>query len=148
TPSPGGSIVGVPKWAGKFWGLVSGRPKSAASVSVAQVATRTIDINCDLGESFGNWQLGDDAAILGEITTANVACGFHAGDPVTQLRTVAMARERGVAVGAHPGLPDLLGFGRRKMAVTAEEAAAYVTYQVGTVREALRRHGGGELHHV
>ncbi|MBK5232363.1 MAG: 5-oxoprolinase subunit PxpA [Thermoleophilia bacterium] len=109
---------------------------------------RAIDINCDLGESFGNWSMGDDAAVLPEITTANVACGFHAGDPVTLMRTVALALENDVAVGAHPGLPDLLGFGRRKLAVTPEDAAAYVVYQVGAVREALRLLGGGELHHV
>jgi UPF0271 protein len=108
---------------------------------------RTFDINCDLGESFGNWSIGNDAEIMPEITTANVACGFHAGDPVTMLRTVALAAEHGVAIGAHPGLPDLLGFGRRRMALTPDDAAAYILYQVGALREALRR-SDLALHHV
>lgn len=100
-----------------------------------------IDINCDMGESFGNWVMGDDAGMMPHITAANVACGFHAGDPVTLLRTVRLAREHGVAVGAHPGLPDLLGFGRRPMKITPEDAAAYVVYQVGALQAALALHG-------
>lgn len=108
---------------------------------------RSIDINCDLGESFGNWSLGHDDQIMREVTSANVACGFHGGDPVTMLRTVALAREHGVAVGAHPGFPDLLGFGRRMMALSPDDARAYVLYQVGALREALRANGM-ELHHV
>ena len=108
---------------------------------------RSIDINCDLGESFGNWSMGNDPEIMAEITTANVACGFHAGDPVTMLRTVALAAEHRVAIGAHPGLPDLLGFGRRRMVLTPEDAGAYILYQVGALREALR-HNDLALHHV
>ena len=108
---------------------------------------RIIDINCDLGESFGNWSMGNDAGIMPEITTANVACGFHAGDPVTMVRTVELAAAHGVAIGAHPGLPDLLGFGRRRMVLTPEDASAYITYQVGALREVLRG-SGIELHHV
>jgi UPF0271 protein len=73
----------------------------------------TFDINCDMGEGFGNWRMGDDSAVIPLISTANLACGFHAGDPLTMMNTVAMAKEADVAVGAHPGLPDLLGFGRR-----------------------------------
>jgi 5-oxoprolinase (ATP-hydrolysing) subunit A len=108
---------------------------------------KTIDINCDCGESFGNWSLGRDAEIVPNVTTANVACGFHAGDPMTMFRTVAIAREAGTKVGAHPGLPDLLGFGRRRMAITAEEAYAYVVYQAGALRALLEAQGMA-LNHV
>jgi 5-oxoprolinase (ATP-hydrolysing) subunit A len=109
--------------------------------------TATIDINCDLGESFGNWRLGNDEALLGAISTANVACGFHGGDPVTMVRTVERALELGVAVGAHPGLPDLLGFGRRVIDISPDDAFAYVVYQVGAL-EAMLRSCGAEPHHV
>jgi len=108
---------------------------------------RTIDINCDCGESFGNWTLGADDAILPLITTANVACGFHGGDPQVMRRTVAMATENGVAVGAHPGLPDLAGFGRRKMDITPDDAYAMVVYQVGALK-AFVEAKGLSLHHV
>jgi lactam utilization protein B len=74
-----------------------------------------LDLNCDMGESFGAWRMGQDDAVLEHVTSANVACGFHAGDPATIRRTVAAALARGVAVGAHPSLPDLQGFGRREM---------------------------------
>jgi UPF0271 protein len=110
-------------------------------------AERTIDINCDLGESFGNWRMGNDDELLPQITTANVACGFHGGDPVTMVQTVARAVELGVAVGAHPGLPDLLGFGRRAMDISPEDAHAYVLYQAGALDAVLRAHGE-RLHHV
>jgi UPF0271 protein len=110
-------------------------------------AERTIDINCDLGESFGNWRMGNDEELLPRITTANVACGFHAGDPVTMVQTVARAVQLGVAVGAHPGLPDLLGFGRRTMDISPEDAYAYVLYQAGALDALLRAHGE-RLHHV
>jgi len=91
-----------------------------------------IDINADLGEGFGPWTMGDDAAMLDLVTTANIACGFHAGDPETMRRTMELARERGVAVGAHPGYGDLLGFGRRPQAgVTAREIENLVAYQAG-----------------
>jgi UPF0271 protein len=105
------------------------------------------DINCDLGESYGNWSLGRDADVMPLVTTANVACGFHGGDPVTMAKTVALAMEHDVAVGAHPGFPDLLGFGRRMMALSPEDAAAYVTYQAGALKAFLRA-ADGELHHV
>jgi 5-oxoprolinase (ATP-hydrolysing) subunit A len=108
---------------------------------------RTIDINCDLGESFGNWKLGNDEQVLPEITTANVACGFHGGDPLTMLRTVELAKEHGVAVGAHPGFPDLLGFGRRVMKISRDDAFAYIVYQAGALQGALTVHGV-TLHHV
>ena len=92
-----------------------------------------IDLNSDLGESFGRWTLGNDAELMKSITSANVACGFHAGDPCVMRDTVRMARDNGVAVGAHPGLPDLAGFGRRNMAVTAAEVENLVVYQIGAL---------------
>lgn len=107
----------------------------------------TVDLNCDLGESFGNYQLGDDAAILPFVTSANIACGFHAGDPNVMQRTVQLALERDVAIGAHPGLPDLPGFGRREMAVSPKEAFNMVVYQIGAL-SAFVQAEGGELHHV
>lgn len=93
-----------------------------------------VDINCDMGESFGAYTIGMDAEVLRHITSANVACGFHAGDPTVMDRTVRMAAEGGVAVGAHPGYPDLLGFGRRDMDCSPEEIRAYIIYQVGALR--------------
>lgn len=108
---------------------------------------RAIDVNCDLGESFGNWTMGRDEEMMRLVTTANVACGFHGGDPVTMARTVRLAREHGVAVGAHPGLPDLLGFGRRAMALSPEDAGAYIRYQTGALRAFLDGEGMA-LHHV
>ncbi|RDV11070.1 LamB/YcsF family protein [Pontibacter diazotrophicus] len=106
-----------------------------------------VDLNCDLGESFGNYQLGDDAAILHFVTSANIACGFHAGDPTVMRQTVKLSLEHGVAIGAHPGLPDLVGFGRREMAVSPEEVYNMVVYQVGAL-SAFVQAEGGELHHV
>ncbi|MBF9036890.1 5-oxoprolinase subunit PxpA [Rhodobacterales bacterium HKCCE2091] len=92
----------------------------------------TLDLNADLGEGFGPWRMGDDAAMLDIVSTANIACGFHAGDPAIMRATVLAARDRGVAVGAHPGYADLAGFGRRPMAgVTAAEVETLVAYQVG-----------------
>ncbi len=93
----------------------------------------TIDLNADLGESFGAWTLGDDAAMLQVVTSANVACGFHAGDPVVMRDTVACAARLGVAIGAHPGYPDLVGFGRRDLAATPAEIEAFVVYQIGAL---------------
>ena len=91
-----------------------------------------IDLNADLGEGFGPWKMGDDAAMLDIVTTANIACGFHAGDPETMRSTIAAAQERGVSVGAHPGYADLMNFGRRPMAgITAREIENLVAYQVG-----------------
>jgi len=108
---------------------------------------RAFDFNADLGESFGLWQRGADDALMTVISSANVACGFHAGDPAAMRRAVESARLHGVAVGAHPGLPDLVGFGRRRMAVTAADAGDYVRYQVGALA-AFARAAGILLHHV
>ena len=92
-----------------------------------------MDLNCDLGESFGAWAMGDDDAVLPHVTSVNVACGFHAGDPSVMRRTVAAARAAGVAIGAHPGLPDRQGFGRRTMDVTPDEVYELVVYQTGAL---------------
>jgi UPF0271 protein len=106
-----------------------------------------IDLNCDLGESFGAYRIGADEEILPFVTSASVACGFHAGDPGTMRRTVAAAVARGVAVGAHPGLPDLQGFGRREKEVSADEVYEMVVYQVGALR-GFTAAAGVELQHV
>lgn len=106
-----------------------------------------IDLNSDMGESFGNYKLGNDAEMMKYITTANVACGFHAGDPLIMQETVALAKANNVAVGSHPGLPDLLGFGRRRMSVTPEDLKAYVTYQTGAL-QAFCQAAGLRLQHV
>ncbi len=92
-----------------------------------------LDLNCDMGESFGAYRLGADEAVLPCITSANIACGFHAGDPAVMRRTVRAAAEHGVAIGAHPGLPDLVGFGRRSMELSPEDAYDLVVYQVGAL---------------
>jgi 5-oxoprolinase (ATP-hydrolysing) subunit A len=92
-----------------------------------------INLNADLGESFGAWRMGDDAALLAIVGSANVACGFHAGDPLVMAQTVRLAREAGVSIGAHPSFPDLQGFGRRAMHLGADELAAVVTYQIGAL---------------
>lgn len=101
----------------------------------------TVDLNSDLGESYGIWVLGQDAAMMEYITSANVACGFHAGDPSVMRRTVRLAREKGVAVGAHPGYPDLWGFGRRAMALSRQEIVDAVVYQVGALQAIARAEG-------
>jgi UPF0271 protein len=106
-----------------------------------------IDLNSDVGESFGNYKLGMDEAVIPLISSANIACGFHAGDPGVMRRTVALARENEVAVGAHPGLPDLMGFGRRAMDVSLQEVTDYVTYQIGALR-AFAAAEGVSLRHV
>lgn len=108
---------------------------------------RSIDLNADMGEGFGAWQMGDDAALMPHITSANVACGFHAGDPATIAATVALAVKHGTAIGAHPGLPDLQGFGRRSMQVTEEQVYQMTLYQAGAVR-AFAEAAGGRLHHL
>jgi 5-oxoprolinase (ATP-hydrolysing) subunit A len=95
--------------------------------------SRLIDFNCDMGESFGAYKLGCDEEVIKCITSANIACGFHAGDPIWMRKTVSLAEQHGVSVGAHPGFPDLRGFGRRNMAVTAEEAGNDVIYQIGAL---------------
>ena len=99
------------------------------------------DINCDMGESFGLYTMGDDAAIMPYVTVANVACGFHASDPMVMRRTVALAKDHGVKVGAHPSLPDLQGFGRREMKMRPEELVAAVLYQVGALKAFLDAEG-------
>ena len=106
-----------------------------------------IDINCDLGESYGHFKVGQDSKIMPHITSANVACGFHAGDPTTMAQTVKLARKFGVAVGAHPGYPDLMGFGRREMKLDAEELKSYIMYQVGAL-QAFAKASGINLQHV
>ena len=107
----------------------------------------SIDLNCDLGESFGAYTIGMDAEILPYITSANIACGYHAGDPLVMQKSVMLCKKYGVQVGAHPGLPDLQGFGRRRMAVTPAEAEAFVMYQVGALK-AFCDAAGVPLHHV
>lgn len=109
-------------------------------------ATRTIDLNCDMGESYGRWTLGADAEIMPLISSANVACGFHGGDPHVMRKTVELALQHGVAVGAHPSLPDLMGFGRRVMAVSPQELKDYICYQMGALREFLRAAGSRMQH--
>ncbi|PIQ20652.1 MAG: lactam utilization protein LamB [Cytophagales bacterium CG18_big_fil_WC_8_21_14_2_50_42_9] len=106
-----------------------------------------VDLNCDLGESFGAYHLGNDEAILPFVSSVNIACGFHAGDPAVMKKTVHLALQHEVAIGAHPGLPDLVGFGRREMAVSAEEAYDMVIYQVGALAGFVKA-AGGTLHHV
>lgn len=93
-----------------------------------------VDINCDLGESYGSFKIGNDTKIMPYITSANVACGFHAGDPLTIAQTINLAKKHGVAVGAHPGYPDIMGFGRREMQLTYEEAKNYIIYQVAALQ--------------
>ena len=107
----------------------------------------TIDLNSDLGESFGRWTLGHDADLMASITSCNIACGYHAGDPEVMRRTVRLARDNGVAIGAHPGLPDLVGFGRRSMSVTPSEVEDLVLYQIGALA-AIARAEGVRLQHV
>jgi UPF0271 protein len=107
----------------------------------------SIDLNADLGESFGRWTLGDDARLMASISSCNVACGYHAGDPEVMRRTVRLAREHGVAIGAHPGLPDLAGFGRRAMSVSPAEVEDIVLYQIGAL-SAMVRAEGVRLQHV
>ena len=92
-----------------------------------------IDLNCDLGESFGNYTLGMDAEVIPYVSSVNVACGYHAGDPCVMEKTIRLAAEAGVGIGAHPGLPDLMGFGRRMMKISPAEARAYMLYQLGAL---------------
>lgn len=108
---------------------------------------KKIDLNCDMGESFGAYKLGMDEAVIEYITSANIACAWHAGDPTVMNHTVAIAVEHGVGVGAHPGYPDLLGFGRRNMDCTMEELRNYLIYQVGALQAFCSAHGT-RLQHV
>jgi UPF0271 protein len=111
------------------------------------MGARAVDLNADLGESFGAWQMGADAQLLELVSSCNIACGFHAGDPLTMQRTVTAALARGVALGAHPSLPDLVGFGRREMQVAPAELAALVLYQVSAL-QGFAHAAGARLHHV
>ncbi len=108
---------------------------------------KKVDINCDMGESFGNFKVGNDEEVMPLITSANVGCGFHGGDPVTMGRTVALAKKHDVGVGSHPALPDLMGFGRREMKITTEEARDYLLYQTGALKGFLES-SGMKLQHV
>ncbi len=105
------------------------------------MGVQVVDLNCDMGESFGAWKMGDDERIFPTISSANVACGFHAGDPRVIDRTVRTAHEHGVAVGAHPSFFDLVGFGRRDLGVTPAEARTDVLYQIGAVAGFARKYG-------
>lgn len=106
-----------------------------------------IDLNSDMGESFGAYKIGDDEGIIKYVTSANVACGYHAGDPMVMDRVVRVAKENGAAVGAHPGYPDLMGFGRRKMALSPSEVKNYMKYQIGALW-AFAKSCGMTLQHV
>ncbi|MGL5694142.1 MAG: 5-oxoprolinase subunit PxpA, partial [Peptostreptococcaceae bacterium] len=106
-----------------------------------------VDLNCELGERFGRYKLGLDEEVVKYITSANVACGFHASDPLVMENTILLAKENNIQVGAHPGLPDLMGFGRRKMDISVEEAKAYIKYQVGALY-AFCKSNNIELSHV
>jgi 5-oxoprolinase (ATP-hydrolysing) subunit A len=108
---------------------------------------KRIDLNCDMGESYGAWKMGDDAGIMPFISSANIACGFHGGDPATIRKTVRLAVDHGVAIGAHPSLPDIQGFGRRVMKISPQDMYDLVVYQAGAV-EAFARAAGSRLHHI
>jgi UPF0271 protein len=106
-----------------------------------------IDLNCDMGESFGHYRIGADAEMMEYITSANIACGFHAGDPLVMARTVELAAARGVGIGAHPGYADLRGFGRRRVDVAPDELEADILYQIGAL-DAFARARGARVTHV
>lgn len=106
-----------------------------------------IDINCDLGESYGVFKIGNDSRVMPHITSANIACGFHAGDPMTMAQTIRLARESGVAIGAHPGFPDLMGFGRREMQIAPEEVKNYTLYQISAL-QGFAKASSTRLQHV
>ncbi|WP_439154003.1 LamB/YcsF family protein [Yoonia sp.] len=109
--------------------------------------TRTVDLNSDMGEAFGPWSMGDDAALLDIVTSANIACGFHAGDPDVMARTMQIAVAKGVGIGAHPGFADLKGFGRRPLPLPHDEIANDVAYQLGAA-QAMARRAGGQVRHL
>ncbi|PPA69892.1 5-oxoprolinase subunit PxpA [Jeotgalibacillus proteolyticus] len=106
-----------------------------------------VDLNCDMGESFGAYKMGNDSAILDYVTSANIACGFHAGDPSTMKKTVNLALEKGVGIGAHPGFDDVVGFGRRNIAISPEEAYDLVVYQIGALYGFVKA-SGAKMQHV
>jgi 5-oxoprolinase (ATP-hydrolysing) subunit A len=107
----------------------------------------SVDLNCDMGEAFGPWPMGNDRELMPLISSTNIACGFHAGDPTTMRRTVELALEYNVSIGAHPGYPDLQGFGRRNMAMKPEEVYDLIQYQVSALK-GICESRGGKLHHV
>jgi UPF0271 protein len=107
----------------------------------------SIDLNCDMGESFGAWRMGNDAELMSFVSSINVACGFHAGDAGTMRETVQTAQKKGVAIGAHPSFPDLQGFGRRAMSLSAQEIFDVVLYQVSALKGICEAFGA-KLHHV
>ncbi|MCY0877872.1 MAG: LamB/YcsF family protein [Firmicutes bacterium] len=109
--------------------------------------TRYIDLNCDMGEGFGAWRMGDDESMMAFVTSVNIACGFHAGDPRIMDQRVYEAKQRGLGIGAHPAFPDLVGFGRRNLAVSYREAFTDVLYQLGALSAFCQRHGV-RLQHV
>lgn len=108
---------------------------------------RKIDLNSDMGEGFGPWTMGDDAALLDIVTSANVACGFHAGDPDVMDKTMRLAVQNGVGIGAHPGFADLKGFGRRQLPIPHDELANAVAYQLGAA-QAMAKRAGGQVRHL
>ncbi|MHB1004551.1 MAG: LamB/YcsF family protein [Chloroflexota bacterium] len=107
-----------------------------------------IDLNCDMGESFGHYRIGADDEMMRHITSANIACGFHAGDPLVMARTVAAAVAHGVGIGAHPGYLDLRGFGRRKIEQSPDEIESDIIYQIGALEAFARAYGGTKVTHV
>ena len=108
---------------------------------------RNVDLNSDMGEGFGSWSMGDDAALLDIVTSANVACGFHAGDPDVMDKTMRRAAQNGVGIGAHPGFADLKGFGRRQLPIPHDELANAVAYQLGAA-QAMAKRAGGKVRHL
>lgn len=108
--------------------------------------TKQVDLNSDMGESFGDWVMGNDAALLDIVTSANIACGFHAGDPDVMAKTMRLAIDKGVGIGAHPGFADLQGFGRRQMSLSPESLGNSIRYQLGAA-QAMAQASGGTLRH-
>jgi UPF0271 protein len=108
--------------------------------------TLKVDLNADMGESFGPWKMGNDAALLDVVTSANIACGFHAGDPDVMAQTMGLAVEKDVGIGAHPGFADLQGFGRRRLAMSPRSLSHMITYQMGAA-QAMAEAAGGTLRH-
>src|SRR5215472_2546722 len=121
--------------------------KNAQGTPGSGTPAAAIDLNCDAGESFGPWRMGDDEALIPLVTSVNIACGAHAGDPLVMRRTVELAVRHGVAVGAHPGYPDLQGFGRRALALSPGEVEASVLAQIGALA-AIAHAAGATLQHV
>src|SRR6201996_2025548 len=113
---------------------------------MSETMEKKVNLNADLGESFGAWSMGADEQILPLIGSANLACGFHAGDPLVMRNTLRLARKNGVSVGAHPAYPDLQGFGRRRMTIAAEELEAIILYQIGALAGLARAEGTSVTH--